>query len=330
MISILLATYNGEKYIAGLIESLLSQTIRDFKLYIRDDKSTDDTYTIITGYAEKHPEKIFVSQNEENVGGAKYNFMEMMIDHKDDYVMLCDQDDVWLPDKIEKSLNKIREIEQGIERENDPESYTTNPVMVHTDLVVVEENLNVISSSYEKMSNKDFEKTSLNFVVTMNNAAGCTIIYNRALADLIQAMPEFIVMHDWWVSLIASAFGRIGAIHIPMVLYRQHEDNESGAKKVLSLKYIYYVLKNLKKMSLMIDDSYEQAGVFLRIYEDLLSADKQKLLRAYSSIPYYSRRKRFQTVKKYKTYMHGFARKVAQRMILMRNREKGRREKKRV
>ena len=327
MISILLATYNGEKYIAGLIESLLSQTIRDFKLYIRDDKSTDETYSIIAGYAEKYPEKIFVSQNEENVGGAKNNFMEMMIDHKDDYVMLCDQDDVWLPDKIEKSLNKIREIEQNIVHEHG----SATPVMVHTDLVVVKENLNVISSSYEQMSNKDFEKTSLNFVVTMNNAAGCTIIYNRALADLIRAEPEFIVMHDWWVSLIASAFGRIGAIHIPLVMYRQHEDNESGAKKVLSFKYIFYVLKNLKKMSSMIDDSYKQAGAFLKMYSapehgDELSAEKQKLLKAYSSIPYCSRIKRFQTVKKYKTYMHGFARKAAQRMILLIEKKKGRRE----
>ena len=315
MISILLATYNGEEYIAGLIESLLSQTFRDFKLYIRDDKSTDGTYSIITGYAAKNPGMIFVSQNEENVGGAKNNFMRMMIDHKDDYIMLCDQDDIWLPDKIEKSLSKIKEIEQA----SDP----TTPVMVHTNLTVVSEDMNVIASSYEKMSNKDFEKTSLNFVVAMNNAAGCTIIYNRVLADLIQAEPEFSVMHDWWVSLIASAFGRIGVIHLPMVYYRQHKDNESGAKKVLSIRYIYYVLKHLKKMAGMIDDSYRQAGAFLMLYGSKLNADKAELLSVYSSIPYYSRVKRLKTVKKYKTFMYGFARKVAQIMILLGSREQG-------
>jgi len=232
MISILLATYNGEQYITGLIESLLSQIFRDYKLYIRDDNSTDGTYPIITGYAAKNPGKIFVSQNEENVGGAKNNFIKMMIGHKDDYIMLCDQDDIWLPDKIEKSLSKIKEIEQ--------ESGLTTPIMVHTDLTVVDEDLNVISMSYEKMSNKDFDQNSLKSTVTMNNAAGCTIIYNRALADLIQAEPEFIVMHDWWVSLIAASFGKIGVINEPTVLYRQHRGNVSGPKKVLSFRYVFF------------------------------------------------------------------------------------------
>jgi len=315
MISILLATYNGEQYIAGLIESLLSQTFRDYKLYIRDDKSTDGTYPIITGYAAENPDKIFVSQNEENVGGAKNNFIKMMIDHKDDYIMLCDQDDIWLPDKIEKSLSKIKGIEQ--------EGGLTTPIMVHTDLTVVDEDLTVISASYKKMSNKDFEQKSLNFAVTMNNAAGCTIIYNRALADLIQAEPEFIVMHDWWVFLIASAFGKIGVINEPTILHRQHKDNESGAKKVLSLRYVYFVLTHLKKMSSMINDSYRQAGIFLEIYKDKLTAEKLELLSAYASIPGLSRIKKLRTVMKYKTFMNGFARKVAQVMILIGSREQG-------
>jgi len=310
MISILLAAYNGEKYIAGLIESLMSQTYQDFTIYIRDDKSTDDTYSVITGYAERYPGKIVVSQNDVNMGSAKPNFMKMMIDHKDDYVMLCDQDDVWLPEKIEKSLNKIKEIEQ--------ESNAATPVMVHTNLTVVDEDMNVMASSYEKMSNKDFEKTSLNYVLTMNNAAGCTIIYNRALADLIQTEPEFVVMHDWWVSLIASALGKIGVIHLPMVLYRQHKDNESGAKKVLSIRYISYVLKNLNKMSLMIDDSYKQAGVFFELFKDKLPAEKLELISSYASILGLSRFKKLRTVIKYKTFMNGFARKAAQIMILLR------------
>jgi len=313
MISILLATYNGEKYIAGQIESLLSQTFRDFKLYICDDKSTDGTYEIITVYAEKYPELIFASQNDENVGGAKYNFVKMMIGHKDDYVMLCDQDDIWLPDKIEKSINKIKAIEV--------EADTETPVMVHTDLTVVNGDLCVISSSYEKMSNKDFGKNALNYTLTMNNAAGCSMIYNRALADLIQAEPDFIVMHDWWVSLIAAAFGRIGVIHEPTVLHRKHDDNVSGAKKVLSFKYVFYVLTHLKTMAGKINDSYKQAGAFLEVYRDKLTGEMLDLLDAYSSVPGLSRVKKLRTVMKYRTYMHGFARKVAQVMILLGNRE---------
>jgi len=309
MVSVLLATFNGEKYISAQIESLLSQSFQGFKLYICDDRSTDGTFSVISDFAVKYPEKIFVSQNEENAGGAKYNFLKMMIDFKDDYVMLCDQDDVWLSDKIEKSLNKIKEMEE--------EFGSSIPILVHTDLTVVNDELNVISSSYEKMSNKDFDITSLNFAVTMNNVAGCTAIYNRALADLIRGVPDFIVMHDWWLSLTAAALGKIGAVHEPTVLYRQHKDNDSGAKRVLSIKYIYYVLTHLNRMAAMIDDSYKQAGVFFESFKDRLSEDSSELLCAYASIPGLSRWKRLRVVRKYRTFMFGFARKAAQVLILL-------------
>jgi len=309
MVSVLLATYNGEKYIAGQIESLLFQTFRDFKLFIRDDRSTDSTYSIITKFASENPGRISAEQNEINTGGTKHNFLKMMIDHKDDYIMLCDQDDVWLPDKIEKSLKMIKTLEDKHGRDT--------PLLVHTDLKVVNDDLDVISSSYEKMSNKDFRKTSLNSTVTMNNAAGCTIIYNRALGNLIRAKPGFIVMHDWWLTLTAAAFGKIGVISEPTVLYRQHDDNSKGAKKVLSPGYILFVLKNIKTMASMINDSYKQAGSFLETFKDKLTGDQLELLKAYASIPGLSRVKKLRTVFKYKTFMHGVARKTAQLMILL-------------
>jgi len=309
MISILLATYNGEKYISEQIDSLLSQTVQEFRLYICDDLSNDATFSIVTGYADKYPDRIFATQNAENTSGAKYNFLRMMIEHKDDYVMLCDQDDVWLPDKIEKSLKKIKEVEK--------EFGLHTPALIHSDLKVVNDDLDVISSSYEKMSNKDFNVTSLNFAVTMNNVAGCTALYNRALADLIREVPDFIVMHDWWLSLTAAALGKIRALKEPTVLYRQHGDNDSGAKKVLSFRYIYHVLTHLKKMAAMIDDSYSQAGVFLELNKDRLTAEGSALLAAYASIPSLSKKKRLGTVFRYKTFMYGFARKAAQIFILL-------------
>jgi glycosyltransferase involved in cell wall biosynthesis len=316
MISILLAAYNGEKYIAEQIESLLSQTYQDFKLYINDDKSTDSTYAIITKYAQEFPNKIIASQNEENAGSAKHNFLQMMIEHKNDYVMLCDQDDIWLPDKILKSFARIKDMEK--------EYGAAAPILVYTNLTVVKDNLEVIEYSYEKMSNKSFDKSSLNFAVAMNNVAGCTAMYNRALSDLILpvqaqacAKAEYIVMHDWWLYLIAAAFGKISAIHYPTILHRQHKENESGAKRVLSPKYIYYVLTHLKKMSSMIDDSYKQCGAFLNMYEDKLTKENAELIGAYASLGELARIRRLKTIRKYKTYMHGFARRIAQIMFLI-------------
>jgi len=305
---ILLATYNGERYISEQIVSLLSQSYQDFKIFISDDRSTDNTFSIINDYANKHPGKIIAKQNDTNTGSAKLNFLRMMVEYKDDYVMLCDQDDIWLPDKVEKSLNKIKAMEEEFGK--------GTPVLVHTDLTVVDENLNIIASSYAKMSNKDFSLTTLNFAVTMNNVAGCTAIYNRALAELIQEVPGFFVMHDWWLSLTAAVFGKIGSLNEPAVLYRQHGENEKGAKKVLSPKYMFYVLSNLKTMRAMIEDSYKQAGMFVEIYRDIVNEEKLGLLSAYASIPGLPVFKRLGTVIKYKTFMNGFARKAIQIFIL--------------
>ena len=309
MISILMAAYNGEKYISRQIESLLEQTYREFKIYIRDDRSSDNTYKILKEYAEKYPGFIFVEQNEENTGGTKKNFLGMMIDHKNDYVMLCDQDDVWKPDKIEKSLKLIQEMEK--------EYGSSVPVLVHTDLTVVNNDLDVISSSYAKMSNKDFCKTSLNYVVALNNVGGCTAIYNRALADLFTAVPESLIMHDWWLSLTAAVYGKIVALKESTILYRQHAGNEKGAKKVLSPSYIYYVLTNLKAMKNLVNESYTQANSFIHLFHARLSEENLELLTAYASIPHLSRKKRLQTVFKYKTFMHGTARKIMQIAFLL-------------
>jgi len=304
MVIILLATYNGERYISELIESILAQTVQDFKVIVCDDRSTDSTFSIVNSYAEKNPGKIVVSQNETNTGSPKFNFLQMMIEYKNDYVMLCDQDDVWLPDKIDKCISKIREMET--------EFGSSMPVLVHTDLKVVDEDLNLVSSSYEKMSNKDFSITALNFVLTMNNAAGCTTIYNKALAEYIQTVPGFFVMHDWWLALTAAVFGKIGTVTEPTVLYRQHGENDKGAKRVLSPRYVFYVLTHIKTMKSMIEDSYKQAGAFLEVFGDKITGENKELISIYAALPLMPRMKRLKTVNKYKTYMYGFARKAVQ------------------
>jgi glycosyltransferase involved in cell wall biosynthesis len=311
LVSILLPTYNGEKYIAEQIESLLGQSFRDFKLYIRDDRSTDGTYAIISGYAAKHPDRIIASQNEKNSGGAKLNFLEMIISIKDDYVLPCDQDDVWLPDKIERSLKKIKEMEQ--------EHGISTPLLVHTDLKVTDENLNIIHPSYRKMANIGYKFNSLNNLVTMNIPTGSTIMYNRALADLIHSQPEYMVMHDWWLSLTAAAFGKIGPIDKQTVLYRQHGDNDIGAKKARSAKYIKYVLTHIDIMAGKLNNSYKQAESFLEIYKDKLTDEQRKLLTAHANMPTQTKLCKLRTIIKYNTFLCGIARKTAQIIVLLCN-----------
>ena len=303
MISILMATYNGERFIHEQIDSLLDQTYQDFKLYISDDASTDKTFQIISRYAKDNPNKIFVSQREKNSGDAKFNFIDMMLEHRDDYLMLCDQDDVWFKDKIEITLSKMKEMElmYGI----------GTPILVHTDLEVVDNNLKTISPSFKEAMNADYTKTELRNQVIQNTLTGCTAMYNRALADLIKIEPRYMVMHDWWLILIASAFGKIGSDERQTVLYRQHNKNEIGAKDVRTMRYKLDRALHYRKVKKAINITYQQADSFLRTYFEMLSTDQRKLLAAYSDIPNHFKFIRIYRVFSLGTHKNGFSRRVA-------------------
>jgi len=304
MISILLASYNGEKYITQQIDSLFEQTVQDFKLYICDDKSTDNTYKIIEEYASRYPDKIFVSQNEKNLGGAKYNFIQMMTEHKDDYVMLCDQDDIWMPDKIEKTLKKIKEMEDRSGKEK--------PLLVHTNLCITDKDLNIVSQSYWDKVNARVEEKKLSKVLVQNFAAGCTMIYNRAFGELVSKEPEFFIMHDWWLVILASAFGEIGEIREPTILYRQHDSNELGTNKRGEASHIAHKVFNVQEIKETLSSTYKQADSFLSLYGDILSKKNFEIVKAYGTIPRVGKFKRLKIIFKHKTWKNGFIRKVAQ------------------
>ena len=304
MISILMTSFNGERFIGEQIASLLAQTLQDFKLYIQDDKSTDNTFAIVEKYAEKHPDKIHAAQNTENSGCAKLNYIRMMIAHKNDYLMLCDQDDVWLPDKIEVTLAKMREMEAKYGAKT--------PLLVHTDLRVVDNELETISPSFKAAMNANYEKTKLHNQVIQNTLTGCTVMYNRVLAELITEAPTFMAMHDWWLMLIASAFGEIGSLDKQTILYRQHSENEIGAKDVRTLSYKINRVLNRAEIKEALSSTYAQAQGFLDVFNNSLSADQKKLLEAYIDIPNHYKLARIIIVFRLGVFKNGFSRKIAQ------------------
>lgn len=112
MVDILMATYNGEKYISEQLESIIGQDFKDWKLFIRDDGSKDNTIHIIDNYMKKFPDKIELIDNYNRNLGVKLNFGELMKRSKNQYCMFSDQDDVWLPNKISITLNKMKELEK--------------------------------------------------------------------------------------------------------------------------------------------------------------------------------------------------------------------------
>ena len=304
MILILLASYNGEKYIAKQIDSLLKQTEQRFVLYICDDCSTDRTYEIEKKYAEQYPEKIVLYQNEKNTGSAKHNFIRMMIEHKDDYVMLCDQDDVWIPEKIEITLKKMQALEK--------EYGKTMPLLVHTDLRVVNEKLQLIHPSFARMMNADYKKTLFRNQIVQNTLTGCTAMYNNALSILIKEEPEFMVMHDWLLMLIASGVGHIEAIPMQTVLYRQHGNNVVGTRNMRSLYFMGRFFLKRKQIKCALDDSYNQVGSFLKIYGDFLKENDYRLAEKYSEVMKLGKIRRMCRVMHLRTFKNGFLRVIAQ------------------
>lgn len=276
MISILLASYNGVSYIAEQLDSILCQTCQDFMLYIQDDRSDDGTWEIVQSYAERHPDHITASRNGSNSGAAKHNFFEMMLKHRDEYVMFCDQDDVWLPDKIEKTLHVMQKAERQSGRQM--------PILVHTDLTVVDKNLKILDRSYRHIVNGNWKRTELCHELAQNTVTGCTAMYNRALGDLIVKEPPFCVMHDWWLALTASAFGRIIPIDETTVLYRQHEDNSVGAKPVRSLFYLLHRLLDIDGYRKEHREAFLQSECFYLIYREHLTAPQRELTAGYGRL----------------------------------------------
>ena len=302
MVTILLATYNGDSYISEQLDSLLSQTYSDFIVYVNDDCSTDSTWDILSSYAHRHPDKIKISRRHKNSGSAKHNFIDMMAKVKDEYVMLCDQDDIWLPDKIDKTLAKMKETEK---------SYPHMPVLVRTDMRVVDRDLRTINFSYKDAMCSNFNRTGFNHVLIQNTFAGCTAMYNRSLAKLLDRKPEYCIMHDWWLELVAAAFGKIAHVDEPTVLYRQHGGNEIGSKDVRKLSYKINRLLHFKDIKKAINFTYLQAESFLCCYEDILTEKQKSIVRQYCKIPKMGKLFRWRTIYNLGTFKNGFYRNIA-------------------
>ena len=235
MVEVLLATYNGAGYIQSQINSILRQTCTDYTITVRDDQSTDETPSILDDYVRKYPDKIKVVKDSAHLG-AFQSFAELIRQSTGDYLMLCDQDDVWLPEKMEMSVRAMAEQEV---------CHSSKPIIVCTDMYVADEKLTILHPSRSR-----FSALYPQYIRTFDDCAptagvtGCTMLFNREAKDCcVFPVPE-IAMHDRWLCLcVLKEKGILYGIDKPLMYYRQHGSNSLGAGSVAasSVGFLYRV-----------------------------------------------------------------------------------------
>ena len=227
-IGIVLAVYNGGNFLAQQLDSIADQGECGWLLCARDDGSLDHSPEILEAYAKRDARFHVVSDSHGNLG-AGGNFAELMtVDAlaSHPYIAFSDQDDVWRQDKLSRQMDMIRNMEQR---------FPNSPLLVHSDMQVVDARLNQIFPSFMSYQGIRHEANDpLNVLLVQNFVTGCTIMVNRKLLDIALPIPDEALMHDWWLALCAAVFGRIGYIDKPLLQYRQHGNNEVGAKQLSS------------------------------------------------------------------------------------------------
>lgn len=266
MVDILLSTYNGEKYLSEQIDSILRQTYNDWNLLIRDDGSSDGTSTIITKYVSDYPDKIRWINKESvcNVGVIR-SFETLMQESTAPYFMFCDQDDVWLPYKVEQSLKILQQTEEKYGKKS--------PILVHTDLHVVDKNLSEINSSFFNMTGFNPVKvhSNIHYALMYNCVTGCTIIGNELTRKVSTPIAEWAEMHDSWVTrkVLLNA-GKVITIPTQTMLYRQHGNNVLGSNHQLTLRGRFVYLYNTYKQYKNLLPKYKLMALPLFIYWRLM------------------------------------------------------------
>jgi len=268
-IVVLMSSWNGQSYIAEQIHSILNQSVAaDILLIIRDDGSTDKTVSIIEGIKDQRIELI----QGENLGVIK-SFLYLVNycrKYSPEFIALADQDDVWLPQKIEAGISKIEKLDC--------------PALYCSALNVVDHDLGgIYTHAYT-------DSITFESAIFTNCATGCTCIFNSYLLNVIECDPDFsaLLMHDWWLYIYAISYGVVVYDEKSHILYRQHAGNQIGVKSG-----IVGLFKRLSKFISRpaFPNRVSQSTEFLRLNSSRLKQDQYLYLSRLSkaSLSFFSR-----------------------------------------
>ena len=258
-IDILMATYNGEKYLGEQLDSIINQTYHNWNLLIRDDNSTDKTLEIIQNYQKKDKRIKILKDNKGNIGIVR-NFEELLKSSESEFIMFSDQDDIWVENKLDMYLKMIEKIKN-------------KGFMIHSDAILFDKNKsNILKDTFisKKAINRGLENVFFNYFVQ-----GATILISKEIKNFILPFPKEVYLHDRYIHLISELFFERIFVNKALIYYRQHGDNQIGAKntirELLSKRYFDERDRQLIK-------------VIYNKYGSLLTEDKKKLIEEYFKI----------------------------------------------
>ena len=297
MITILVSTYNGDSYLKEQLESLYQQSYENIKIIARDDGSTDHSLGVLRAH------NIKVMPQDQNLGpkGSFSTLLAYALKSDSQYFMFCDQDDVWEEEKIEKTLIKMKELES---------KFGDIPLLVHTDLEVVDEDLETLDKSFWHFEQINPSMNEFNRLLMQNTITGCTVMINRKLAELAMPVPDRAIMHDWWLGLVASQFGKVDFLSETTLQYRQHHNNSIGAKRFNFFSVLFKFYDIFYKNPFYLQANIRQAKAFLDRYKDKLDQKSIVMLEDFVTIESKSFWKKRYVLLKHKLLKQGIIRNI--------------------
>lgn len=322
MITVLMASYNGSRYIKQQLDSILAQDVGDIHVLVSDDGSADGTRELLKEYEESRRDRVLVLFRKEPSGGAAVHFLKLLKlmadadsvweagpdgDHVPEtlcardgllseyeatedqaerlrrlagagYFMLSDQDDVWMPQKARLLSDKMKEMEGKPGR-------GSRPLLVHSDLTVADEELRPIADSFFRYQKISPERTRLPQLLVQNNVTGGAVMVSRGMLPYLREIPGVCLMHDAWLALIASCFGEIGWVDLPLYYYRQHGGNTLGAEKGDSLDSARARVRDGSSARENYRKMFGQADCFYRMFRRYLNREQRETLEAFIRMP---------------------------------------------
>jgi rhamnosyltransferase len=280
MVDILMTTYNGEAFVEEQIRSIISQSYSDWRLLIRDDGSEDNTATIIQSFAQTDYRIQIITHPNTHLGVAQ-NFMHLVSCSSAPYCMFCDQDDVWLPNKVEKMVSHIHQLDNNIPQVVYSNAYLWSPEQG----IIADRNTLTYPTTLQQML---FLNTGIQ---------GAAAIFNRPMCDLLRQPLSTYAMHDHALLLAGICLGQVPYIHQPLMYYRQHNNNLTGNAPGSMWNKFLQLHKN-RHITVVSREHYNGVKAFYEHFQQLLHKEDKLILEHYLILPNYNFLKRLSEVSK--------------------------------